>query len=112
MNKRSLSSIVRKNWKKILKIDYRWTNNDNRRKKEAAMFAEKAPSKAQSLMDATNKVQDKSMADKSKPISVVNVGGSSGGSSNVVNNTYVNPPNMDATIRQLQNNLSFPARIN
>lgn len=71
----------------------------------------KAPSKSQSLMDTTNKVQDKSMADKSKPISVVNVGGSSGGSSNVVNNTYVNPPNMDATIRLAQNNLSYPARI-
>lgn len=84
---------------------------DDRRKREAAMFSEKAPSKIESLQNSTNRIQDKSMEEKSKPMNVVNVGGSSGGSSSVVNNTYVNPVNTDATPRQLANNMMYPGRL-
>jgi len=84
---------------------------DDRRKREAAMFAEKAPSKVSSLQDSTNRMQQKSTEEKSKPINVVSVGGSTGGSSTNISNTYVNPVNTDSTIRQLANNMMFPARL-
>lgn len=84
---------------------------DDRRKKEAVMFAEKAPPKIASLQDSTNRMQQKTMEDKSKPVNVISVGGSSGGSSNVVNNTYVNPTNTDATPRQLANQMMYPGRV-
>lgn len=84
---------------------------DDRRKKEAAMIVEKAPPKVTPLQDSSNRVQEKSLEEKSKPINVVNVGGSSGGSSSVINNTYVNPVNTDATPRQLANNMMYPGRL-
>ena len=71
---------------------------------------QKAPSKINSLVDSTNNLQDKTMEDKTKPINVVNVGGSSGGDTNIVNNTYVNPVNTDSTVRQTVNSIMMPGR--
>ncbi len=105
------SDIIRDKGIKTSKNKYN-EGLDNRRKKEAAMFAEKAPPKVSSLQDSTNRIQQKQMEDKSKPMNVITVGGSNGGSSSVVNNTYVNPPNMDATIRQISGNAMYPARVN
>lgn len=70
----------------------------------------KAPSKINSLVESTNNLQDKTMEDKTKPINVVNVGGSSGGDTNIVNNTYVNPVNTDSTVRQTVNSIMMPGR--
>ena len=71
----------------------------------------KAPPRVTSLQDSTNRMQQKQMEDKSKPINVVTVGGSTGGSSTNISNTYVNPVNTDSTIRQLAQNIMYPARM-
>lgn len=71
---------------------------------------QKSPSKSASLSSTTDKIKKQSIDDKTKPINVVNVGGSSTGGTNIVNNTYVNPTNTDSVVRQLSNHMMMPGR--
>lgn len=113
------SDIIRDNGIRTSKGKYNEGMN-TRRNLEASMFVEnseskvetlKAPSKAESLSNSTDKLQQNSMSEKSKPINVVNVGGSSGGSASVVNNTYVNPVNTDSTLRQCSIDIMTTGRL-
>lgn len=84
---------------------------DSRRDSESKLFKEKPSSMSKGIQDAGDALDSAMQQQKSKPINVIQQGDTSNTGGNVVNNTYVNPQNTDATIRALQLQRQMPASI-
>jgi GH24 family phage-related lysozyme (muramidase) len=81
---------------------------DKRRGEESALFNEKAPSMVSGL---TNQQPNNIDTSSTSTPNVIVGGSNTTGGSSVVNNTTINAPNTDATIRQLQWFTMSPGRI-